>query len=135
MPSDAIQFDVHGQIPPLKNLAISMWRGDHEQATRVRALLLAAAAAQERDRFTGFGARRIGMKLVCRPLGAGIGDPTNALGGVADTLQAIRPKNVDLTNLGELVNVCLFDNGKQIREMAYREEPGELGHTIRLWAL
>jgi hypothetical protein len=75
------------------------------------------------------------MELVARPWAPASADPTNALGGVADALQAIRPKNVDLMHLGELVDVCLFDNDKQIREIAYREEPGELGYTVRLWAL
>jgi hypothetical protein len=69
-----------------------------------------------------------------RPPGAAVGDATNALGGVGDTLQS-RRVNLDLSYLGELADAFLFDDDAQIREVTYREEPGALGYRLRFWAL
>jgi hypothetical protein len=91
-------------------------------------------AAKSRDGFAGFGKQRIGMDLLIRPVGAGVGDATNALGGVGDSLQS-RRVNIDLSYLGELADVFLFDDDAQIREVRYHEEPGELGYRLRFWAL
>jgi hypothetical protein len=65
------------------------------------------------------------MELVVRPVGASLGDATNALGGVADTLQG-RRLNLDLSYLGELADAFLFDDDTQICHVIYREEPGQL---------
>jgi hypothetical protein len=131
--SDAIEFEVAGK-PPLKGEAKSMLSQTHPQAARVRTLLEAARDAKLRDRFEGFGSRRIGMELVMRPVGGLAGDATNALGGISDSLQG-RRTNIDLTYLGEVVDAFLFADDAQIRDVRYREEPGELGYRLRFWVL
>jgi hypothetical protein len=131
--SDAIEFEVGGE-PPLKGEARSMLSPTHPHAPRVRALLEAARDANQRDGFAGFGTRRVGLELVMRPVGGLKGDVTNALGGIGDSLQS-RRTNIDLTYLGELANAFLFVDDAQIREVHYREEPGELGYRLRFWGL
>lgn len=134
MPGDTIEFEVRGQLPPLKGAAKSMLSQGHGQAPRVQALLKAAHEAKQRESFQGFGGRRIGMELVVRPPGAAVGDATNALGGVGDSLQS-RRVNIDLSYLGELADAFLYQDDTQIREVAYREEAGKPGYRLRFWAL
>jgi hypothetical protein len=130
----AIEFDVRRESPPLKGEAKSMLSRGHGQAPRVRALLEAAYAAKQRSRFDGFGAARIGMAVVVRPVGGSTGDATNALGGIGDTLQS-RRSNIDLSHLGELADAFLYADDAQLREVSYREEFGETGYTLRFWEL
>ena len=129
-----IEIDVRGQLPPPKGEAKSLLSQGHGQAPRVRALLQADHAAKLRDGFEGFGGARIGMEVVIRPIGAAVGDATNALGGIGDSLQS-RRVNIDLSYLGELADAFLYQDDAQIREVVYREEKGELGYRIRFWAL
>jgi hypothetical protein len=131
---ESIEIEITGALPPLKGEALSMLAQHHKQAPRVRALLEAALAARERDGFTGFGRRRIGMDVTVRSGGAVVGDATNALGGIGDTLQA-RRSNIDLTYLGKLGDAFLYDDDTQIRNVRYREEPGEQGYVVSLWVL
>ncbi|HWF50099.1 MAG TPA: hypothetical protein VG294_05565 [Solirubrobacteraceae bacterium] len=74
------------------------------------------------------------MELVIRPVGGLVGDATNALGGIGDSLQG-RRTNIDLTYLGALAEAFLFADDAQIREVHYREETGELGYRLRFWLL
>ncbi|MGO9793747.1 MAG: hypothetical protein ACLP8S_30755 [Solirubrobacteraceae bacterium] len=106
----------------------------HPQAARVRALLEASHQAKLREGFSGFGTKRIGMELIVSPVGAAVGDATNALGGVGDSLQA-RRTNIDLSYLGHLADAFLFQDDAQIRDVRYREEPGELGYRLGFWTL
>lgn len=133
MPGDTIEFEVRGQLPPLKGEAKSMLSQGHAQP-RVQALLKAAHEAKQRESFQGFGGRRIGMELVVRPPGAAVGDATNALGGVGDSLQS-RRVNIDLSYLVELADASLYQDDTQIREVAHREEAGKSGYRLRFWAL
>jgi hypothetical protein len=64
----------------------------------------------------------------------GSGDATSSLGGVGDTLQSNRV-GVDLAYLSELADAFLYYDDGQIREIRYREEPGALSYTVRLWEL
>jgi len=130
----SIEFDIVGQWPPLKGEAKSMLSQGHGQAPRVRALLEAALAAKKRDGFDGFGAARIGMDVLVRPVGGSVGDATNALGGIGDTLQS-RRSSIDLTYLGELADAFLYADDAQICEVAYREEHGDRGYRLRFWEL
>jgi hypothetical protein len=132
--SESIEIEVKAALPPLKNEAKSILSQGHPHAPRGRALLEAALAARMRDSFEGFGRRRIGMDVTVRPGGAVVGDATNALGGIGDTLQA-RRSNIDLTYLGKLGDAFLYDDDTQIREVRYREERGEQGYIVRLWVL
>ena len=134
MTGGAIEFEVRGQLPPLKGEAKSMLSEGHGQAPRVRALLEASLGVKRRDEFAGFGSQRIGMDLLVRPVGAAVGDATNALGGVGDSLQS-RRVNIDLSYLGELADAFLFDDDGQIREVRYHEEPGKLGYRLCFWTL
>jgi hypothetical protein len=129
-----LTVEVNGQLPPLKDEAKSLLSPGHGQAPRVLALVQAVHEAKGRESFEGFGGRRIGMELVVRPVGAAVGDATNALGGVGDVLQA-RRVNLDLAYLGELADAFLYADDAQIREVIYREESGELGYSLRFWTL
>jgi hypothetical protein len=68
------------------------------------------------------------------PTDPAAGDAANSLGDVGDTLQSNRV-GVDLTYLGDLADAFRYHDDAQIREVHYREEPGALGHTVRLWDL
>lgn len=74
------------------------------------------------------------MDVTMRPVGGLAGDVTNALGGRGDTLQ-INRLNVNLAYLGELADAFIYDDDKQIREVRFRESPGEAGYTVRFWRL
>ena len=118
----------------MKGEAKSMLSQGHGQAPRVQALIKAAHAAKQRTGFDGFGTARIGMAVIVRPIGGSVGDATNALGGIGDTLQ-LRRSNIDLSYLGELADAFLYVDDAQIREVSYREETGETGYTLRFWEL
>jgi hypothetical protein len=74
------------------------------------------------------------MEVTVRPGGGVIGDATNALGGIGDTLQA-RQANIDLGYLGDLAEASLYNDDTQIREVRYKEEPGEQGYRVHFWVL
>lgn len=125
---------VAGELPPLKNEALSILSPTHSLASRVRALLEAAQRATSTSNHPDFGARRLGMRLVVRPVGALRGDATNALVGVADVLQK-RRRNAPLAHLGDLSAVEFCDDDAQLRDVHCSEESGPPGYEVRLWAL
>jgi hypothetical protein len=129
-----LTIQVQGQLPPLKGEAKSLLSPGHAQAPRVMALLRAAHEAKASAEFAGFGGQRVGMELVVAPVGAAVGDATDALGAVGDTLQA-RRVNLDLTYLAELADAFLYEDDAQIREVHYREADGELGYSLCFWTL
>ena len=58
--------------------------------------------------------------------GRPLGDATNYLGGVADVLQAKKDHvMIDLGYLGELRDVALYVNDRQINRVGYSEEAAE----------
>ncbi len=62
-------------------------------------------------------------------------DAINYLGGIADVLQA-KPEHARLSHLGELREVALYRNDRQIREVRYHHEVTEdMGYGVRLWTL
>jgi hypothetical protein len=134
MTRDPIEFEVAGELPPLKGEAKSLLSVGHGQAARVRALLAASHAAKQRDGLPALGTRRIGMGVTVRSPSGVIGDATNSLGGIGDTLQQ-RRRGIDLSHLGELAGGFLYEDDTQIREIHYREETGPAGYTVRFWAL
>lgn len=134
MSREEFTVSVSGFEPPLKGEAKSMLSEGHKQAPRVRALLEAVHREKARTGFTSFGSSRIGMDVTMRPVGGLAGDVTNALGGIGDTLQTNRV-NVDLAYLGELADAFIYDDDKQIREVRFRESPGQAGYTVRFWRL
>ena len=138
MPS--IEFDVGGW-PPAKGEALSMFNPTHSSAPRVRTLLETARVALSGSDWLPREQRHIGLELVVveasdKPAGMNDrADATNYLGGVADALQA-RRMNADLSHLGNLAEVTLFQDDRQVREVRYREESG-IGpqYHVRLWVL
>ena len=105
----------------------------HPQAARVRALLEAghkrSFAKGSPDSAPNASAWNSSSARSALPW-----DATNALGGVGDNLQA-RRTNIDLSYLGRLANTYLFQDDTQIRDVRYREEPGELGYRLGFWTL
>jgi hypothetical protein len=119
-----INFEVQGW-PPIKNEAKSLLAAGHPHALRVHALLTAAQAAVERTGWES-GGGQVGLELIVRCRGRPPGDATNFLGGVGDVLQGkMGSQNLDFTHLGELREVALYGNDRQISRISYREESAE----------
>jgi hypothetical protein len=132
----ALAFDVRG-LPPLKNEALSIFSAGHRQAGRVRALLEAACLAAQRTGWTAL-AKPVALEVVLRrPAGHHSGDATNFLGGIGDVLQDKRQRTgVSLAHLGVLVDVALYVDDRQIRQLSYREEQAdEPSYSVRVSAL
>ena len=119
-----ISFEVAG-LPPIKNEAKSLLSAAHKQARQVRSLLEAARAAANSagwKRVPGL----VSLELIVRGNGRPPGDATNYLGGVADVLQANKDHvMIDLGYLGELRDVALYVNDRQINRVGYSEEAAE----------
>ena len=65
----------------------------------------------------------VSLELIVRGNGRPPGDATNYLGGVADVLQAKKDHvMIDLGHLGELRDVALYVNDRQINRVGYSEE-------------
>jgi hypothetical protein len=108
------------------------WEPNSNKRQKVEALLKAAReAAREANRlegFTGFGERRIRLDVVVH---AGSDedeepwDATNYLGEIADVLEGKAKKLLAqpglLDWLGDLINVGLYNDDRQIKEINYRE--------------
>jgi len=128
---DEIRFVVPG-LPPLKNEAKSLLAEGHPQAARVRALLEAVyrAVGPNFVPFTG----PVGLQvLVEAPEGATVGDASNMLGGIGDTLQAARSPLVPLDHLGHLAHVAIYRDDGQITEIRYRRRLGsEIRYGVRV---
>lgn len=130
----AVEFEVNGW-PPNKNEAKSLFAAGHSKSNRVRALLEAARNATRRDRWslvTGLVALELTIYCPGRPAG----DATNFLGGVADVLQGTTPLNVDVTHLGDLAEIGLYVDDKQISRISYQEVPAaEVSYRVRVSTL
>jgi hypothetical protein len=132
----ALAFDVRG-LPPLKNEALSIFSAGHRQAGRVRALLEAACTAAQRTGWTALS-EPVALDVVLRrPTGHHSGDATNFLGGIGDVLQdKRRGASVSLAHLGVLVDVALYVDDRQIRQLSYREEAAdEPSYSVRVSVL
>lgn len=132
----AIAFDVRG-LPPLKNEALSIFSAGHRQAGRVRALLEAACAAAQRTGWTAL-ADPVALDVVLRrPPSHPGGDVTHFLAGIGSVLQNKRHSaSVGMAHLGVLVDVALYVDDRQIRQLSYREEHAdEPSYTVRVSAL
>ncbi|MDE2801638.1 MAG: hypothetical protein OXK21_01985 [Chloroflexota bacterium] len=133
-----IRFTVEGW-PPIKGEALSMFNRAHGQHERVKALLEAATAALQGSSWNRREERPIGLELIIReaPAQSMPADATNALGGVADVLQAW-PANVDSSPYDGLCVTPLFANDAQIREVRYSVavERGDAPcYRVRVWLL
>lgn len=130
-----VAFEVEG-FPPLKNQAISMFSTRHGHASSVVLLLEAAQRAIANRSFHPFTGP-IGLEVVLRaPEGVVRGDTTNYLGGIGDTLQEKSHLTIPLDHLGDLANVALYRDDKQIREVHwYQEQRAPPSYRLRLWSL
>ena len=108
----------------------------HSHAPRVRLLLEEAARALKGGEATHFGPVPIGLRLTLRcPRDHKRGDATNYLGGIADVLED-KAHRGSLGHLGQLAQVGLYANDRQIEEVAYRWEPAtDASYAVELWPL
>ncbi|MDA1196064.1 MAG: hypothetical protein O2894_12910 [Planctomycetota bacterium] len=124
--------------PPAKNEAMSMLGPNHSHAVRVRSLLEAARLAM-RDGGWQLTVEPVGLELVVYAAeGQDPWDATNYLGGTGDVLQdKSRPlPRLDLSHLGELRQVALYENDRQIREVHYRQALAPTpSYSVRVWTL
>lgn len=122
--------------PPAKGEALSMLGAGHSHAPRVVRLLEAAREEAARSGFTGLGSEPIGLEVVVRcRRDRNRSDATNYLGGIGDVLEG-KGRRGQIEHLGDLGQVSLFDNDRQIEEVHYRwEEATEPTYTVRLWPL
>lgn len=115
-----VSFMVEG-LPPAKSEALSMLGKGHPHGTRVRSLLNAARAAIGQRAFTPVTIDPVALELVVHTTaGERLSDATNYLGGVADVLENKAPRG-PLQHLGDLAAVQLYENDRQIKQVAYRE--------------
>jgi hypothetical protein len=128
--TESHSFDVDG-LPPAKSEAQSMLGARHPHAPRVIALLQAAADHGG----THFGSARLGMEVVLTLASERPSDLTNYAGGIADVLEE-KSQRMALDHLGELAQVALYDNDRQICELRLREQAGRrTSYSVRIWKL
>ncbi|MDG4765679.1 hypothetical protein O7632_16465 [Solwaraspora sp. WMMD406] len=124
-PALALAFEVPG-LPPLKSEALSIFSAGNRQAARVRTLLSAACTAAQHSGWTPRTDPVALEVVVRRPPRLPSGDATNFLGGIGDVLQdKHRVPRGAVAHLGVLVDVALFVDDRQIRQISYREEPAD----------
>ncbi|GAA4683117.1 hypothetical protein [Phytohabitans rumicis] len=133
---DSLAFEVRG-LPPLRNEALPILAAGHRQANRVRALLEAACRAAQHSGWTPV-THLVALDVVLRrPPDHHCGDATHFLGAIGDVLQdKRRAASVSLTHLGVLIDVALFVDDRQIRQISYREEHApEPSYSVTVTAL
>jgi hypothetical protein len=107
----------------------------HPYADRVLHLLRAAAVAVGHQRSPTFGGDALGLELIVYSPAEPPSDATNYLGGVGDVLEA-KERRGALPHLGELVDVALYVNDRQIHEVRYRwERAPATSYSLRIWRL
>ena len=120
-----ISFTVKGR-PPSKAGSPSDLGPRSRHPERVVDLLEAARDEMRRTGCHGFGNAPVRLEVELR---TGPGEPpwdsTNLLGGIADVLDSKAHKRLAhpglLDHLGDLADVALYDDDRQIKEILYRE--------------
>jgi len=122
--------------PPAKNEAKSLLSAGHSHADRVIKLLEAAQQASVNHSVAVlYGSRPIGLELTVSSPAEPTADATNFLGGVGDVLE-VRDRRGLLEHLGDLANVGLYDNDRQIHEVYYRwRQAPVVAYVVKLWEL
>jgi hypothetical protein len=134
MVPDEVRFVVDGW-PPAKNEAKSMLAAGHPFADRVVHLLQAAQLATGSHRSPAFGGDALGLELIVYSPMEPPSDATNYLGGVGDVLEA-KGRRGALPHLGELADVALYLNDRQVHEVLYRwERASTRRYSVRVWRL
>ena len=115
-----INIDVQGR-PPAKSETLSLFGKTHRHADRVITLLRQVKQAIVHSTWDRNENRRLGLELLISDtaLGSPPMDATNILGGIADVLQADRPRNTDSSHLDGMETVSLYKNDRQIQEIRY----------------
>ena len=121
--NDEFEFQVEG-LPPAKSEAKSIFAADSSHGARVRRLLEAALAAANQANFAGFGCDPVEMDVYLRHPGSPPSDVTNYLGGIADVLED-KSHRTNLTHLGDLAGVALYDNDRQFVSVSLRRTTSE----------
>jgi hypothetical protein len=123
-----LTFRIDGRPPP-KSAAKSVLAQGGKYEDRVIALLEAASKEMRRTNFDGFGSAELRLEVdVYTGPGEPPWDAANYLGGISDVLEkkakrrVAQPGSVD--HLGDLADVGLYDDDRQIKEIVYRELPG-----------
>jgi len=122
--ANEVRFDVP-EKPPLKSLGFAVFNETHGQPERVRALLEAARDAMQEQGFTRITDGGVALEVVTRSTR---GDAANIIGGIADVLEDKRLRAVH--HLGDLADVWLYRNDRQVTNISYKTEPGECGYTV-----
>jgi hypothetical protein len=135
VPAGYLAFRVENHFPPAKNTATSMLSASHPDASRVRALLAAARAAMAtQPDFAPISDGGVGLEVVLTPpTDREAWDATNYLGGIADVLEHKAHRGAAVEHLGNLVDVWLYRNDRQIKQVSYREEvhdPAGYGYRV-----
>jgi hypothetical protein len=130
-----ISLEVPG-YPPAKGEALSILGAGHPHAPRVRLLLEVARDISVSEGFNGFRSAPLGLEMILRcPRDRNRGDATNYLGGVGDVLEHKGARR-GLEHLGDLAEVSLYDNDRQIEEVLFRwDDQADPSYRIRLWSL
>ncbi|MHB1008278.1 MAG: hypothetical protein ACYC1E_03350 [Propionibacteriaceae bacterium] len=123
--------------PPAKNEAKSLLADGHPHANRVIALLEAAQQATlDRPGVVLFGSRPIGIDLMASSPSQPPADATSFLGGVVGDVLEARSRPGLVEHLGNLAKVGLYDNDRQIREVAYRwQHSSSVCYIVKVWEL
>jgi diguanylate cyclase (GGDEF)-like protein len=125
--------------PPAKDGALSVFSETHSHAPRIRALLTAAQQALQSQ--PGFvpvsdGAVALELLVYVDQSNPPKGDPTNYLGGVTDGLEDKSRRGESIAaHLGDLAQVWLYQNDQQIKQLSYREQPGNGGYEVTVRVL
>ncbi|SHU25960.1 Uncharacterised protein [Mycobacteroides abscessus subsp. bolletii] len=111
-----------------------MFNAKHGQADRIRALLEAAQRACQEQGFAPISEGSVALDVITR---SPAGDAANIVGGIADVLEnkPIRSHRSSIDHLGDLATVWLYRDDEQIKQITYREEPGECSYTVTVGAL
>lgn len=125
-------FRVPG-LPPAKDEALSMLGAGHPHSPRVLELLRVARAALQRSGFVPLDSGPVALHVdVHAPLGQHPWDATNYLGGIADVLEE-KSRRGTLEHLGELRQLWVYRNDRQIKEITYRQlESPDTFYTVRI---
>lgn len=109
----------------------------HSHAPRVVTLLEAARDQIANDDFKGFGLQAIALELRVRSgRDRNRSDATNYLGGIADVLEDEAHRGGALGHLGELAQVSLYNNDRQVEEVHYYwEDAVSPSYRVRFWSL
>ena len=109
---------------------------DHGHGPRVRRLLEAVRQARDEHAFVPISQGRVGLEVVVRASAdQPAWDATNYLGGIGDVLED-KSRRSALDHLGDLAEVWLYRNDRQIKEISYREiEADEKGYTVPVRSL